>query len=113
MDHAAPAIDWQTVYADILTEMGTWRIAHPRATFTEIEQALDTRFATARAQFLADLAGTTATPVSAPTCPHCQRPMQSRGRRQRTLRTEDDTGVVLERDYFVCPDCGRGVFPPR
>ena len=41
---------------DILTGMHEWRLQHPDATLTEIEQALDERWYRLRARMLEDLA---------------------------------------------------------
>ena len=42
-------VTWQQINAEVLAEMTAWRRAHPRATLTEIEQAMDQRLAQARA----------------------------------------------------------------
>ena len=45
-------------------------------------------------------------------CPECGRKMRYKGRKKRDLVTE--TGdVELERAYYYCPECEKGVFPPR
>ena len=44
-------------------------------------------------------------------CPECGRKMRYKGRKKRELVTE--TGEVsLERGYYYCPKCQKGVFPP-
>src|SRR5207248_3169820 len=47
---------WQREVAEILAGMKEWRLAHPKATFLEIEAALDARWLAARAGLLGDLA---------------------------------------------------------
>ena len=45
-------------------------------------------------------------------CPECGQKMRYKGRKGRDLVTE--TGEVrLERAYYYCPKCQKGVFPPR
>ena len=45
-------------------------------------------------------------------CPQCGRKMRYKDRKGRNLVTE--TGEVrLKRAYYYCPDCRKGVFPPR
>jgi hypothetical protein len=45
-------------------------------------------------------------------CPECGRKMRYKGQKKRDLVTE--TGdVSLERGYYYCPTCRKGVFPPR
>jgi len=44
-------------------------------------------------------------------CEACQVMMHRRGKRNKrvvTLRGE----VEIKRDYYVCPECGTGIFPP-
>lgn len=46
-----------------------------------------------------------------PKCPECGRKMKNKGKRRRRVVTE--TGEVeLERVYYHCAACGRGIFPP-
>ena len=71
---------WHQVAEDVMTGMKEWRIAHPQATFREIEAALDERLARLRARMLEDAllvsraadweAGSGASPV----CPECGHP---------------------------------------
>ncbi len=46
-----------------------------------------------------------------PICEECQRRMKSRGRRKREVVTEAGE-LRLERSCYVCPKCGKRVFPP-
>lgn len=44
-------------------------------------------------------------------CEKCNTPMHKRGKRKKqvvTLRGE----IEVERQYYVCPRCGAGTFPP-
>lgn len=44
-------------------------------------------------------------------CEQCNTPMHKRGKRKKqvvTLRGE----IEVERQYYVCPCCGAGTFPP-
>jgi transposase len=44
-------------------------------------------------------------------CPACGKRMRYKGKKGRDLATE--TGEVrLERDYYYCPTCRKGIFPP-
>src|SRR5262245_65543631 len=47
---------WSRDAASVWTGMADWRAAHPKATFSEIEAALDERLNQVRARVLADLA---------------------------------------------------------
>lgn len=106
---------WHLLLEGVTQALVDWRVQHPQATLTLIEQALDQRLATARTQMLSDLAH--ATPLDLPAgpalCPTCRLALHKRGLRRRLLRTHDQQLLVLDREYFVCPGCGHGVFPPR
>ncbi len=105
---------------DILTGMHEWRLQHPDATLTEIEQALDERWYRVRARLLADLAlereagrWQARAEVDRPTCPNCGRALIRRGRVPRQLKTHGGQELTLTRSYGYCPNCQKGLFPPR
>lgn len=90
-----------------------WRAAHPRATFDEIETAVDGEMQRVRARLVAEAARGATEPTGAPArCPTCGEAMQARGSRARTLTVAGDQPVTLRRSYRVCPVCGTGLFPP-
>lgn len=95
----------------LAADLRRWRRAHPDATLTEIEQALDARLAPARADLLAEVA--VDLPEEAERCPDCGERLARRGERTRTLRTQGDATLELTRPYLGCPACGAGLFPPR
>ena len=45
-------------------------------------------------------------------CEACQVQMQKRGQRKKRVVTKRGE-IELERQYYVCPQCGHGAFPPR
>ena len=95
----------------LAADLRRWRRAHPDATLTEIEQALDARLAPARAALLAEVAGDM--PHEEERCPGCGERLVRRGDRTRTLRTHGDAALDVTRAYLTCPACGAGLFPPR
>lgn len=109
--------DWMRLFEEVDAGMRQWRREHPRATLTEIERALDERWARARAQIVSDMAQ--ASPAAdfggagaaRPPCPDCGALVQARGKHPRDLRTHGDQRVHLERDYGECPQCGAAFFP--
>jgi hypothetical protein len=110
---------WQTLIEDVATGMRQWRQAHPRATFREIQAALDERLDRVRARMLeeaalaspaADLAGQPA--AERPPCAECGGPLDARGRQAREVTVRGGRAVRLRRSYAVCRACGAGVFPP-
>jgi len=108
------------VRAVVGEELAAWRAAHPRATLTEIEEAVEAAVEQVRAQYLRDLVGTSgaadppAAPVAdPPRCPHCAGPLRPRGSQEREVLTPGQaTPLRLRRQYQVCARCGAGVFPP-
>lgn len=106
-----PASRWQRAVTAVETELRAWRAAHPQATLTEIEHALDARLDLARAALLAEVApDAVADDVC---CPDCRGPLVGRGSRTRMVRAGGDAPLVLTRPYLTCPACGAGVSPPR
>ncbi|GAC1529362.1 MAG: hypothetical protein NVS2B16_36720 [Chloroflexota bacterium] len=95
---------------DLQMELDTWRRAHPRATFVEMEEGVAAILNRARVVMLEQLADRTA---GIPTrCPTCGRSMVSRGERTRELQAEGGEVVRLRRPYYTCPDCHTALFPP-
>jgi len=45
-------------------------------------------------------------------CETCQVRMHKRGQRKKQVVTKRGE-IELERQYYVCPACNAGVFPPR
>lgn len=110
---------WQQLNAEVLAEMTAWRRAHPRATLTEIEQAMDQHLAQARAHLFHQVAQDTpatdwrsAPPDEQPTCVDCGVPLRPNGSFTRHVQTQGGVDLALERTYGVCPQCGTGLFPP-
>jgi hypothetical protein len=115
------AIDkrWRDLSEEILSGMKEWRLAHPKATFREIEQAAGERARRLEAQMIEDSAlassqrawGETAE-EERPCCPVCSTPLQARGEHQRKLQGKGGQDITLVRSYGTCPVCGTGLFPP-
>lgn len=63
-------------------------------------------------RFTVDLVEAEAETEESEDCPECGRQMRPKGRKERDLVAE--TGEVrLEREYYYCPTCRKGFFPPR
>jgi hypothetical protein len=100
--------------------MAEWRREHPRATLTEIEEALDGRLLDLRARVLEDVVAASAAASFAgmakrdrPRCPLCDEPLTSRGEAERRLQTSGGREIRVRRSYGQCPRCGLSLFPPR
>jgi ribosomal protein S27AE len=110
---------WRAETEAIITGFKEWRQAHPRATLTEIEAALDSRWAVARARLVADAALARAQAdlralpwAERPRCPDCGVVLEARGQEVRQVTTTHEQPVTLTRHRAVCPACGTGLFPP-
>ena len=119
MDSALPDPTADTLSDEIVSGMYEWRVQHPDATLTEIEQALDERWYRLRARMLRDLAlereaaNWRANAADPPSCPNCGRTLIRRGRQPRLLKTHGNHTLTLSRNYGYCPTCKKGLFPPR
>jgi hypothetical protein len=111
---------WKEMSSGLMgvTGMTEWMSQHPTATLEEIEEALDERILTLRAQMLED-AITQASKQEdwegrakedRPKCEQCGTPVIARGKRTRILQTSGGQEVKIERRYVSCPDCGEGFF---
>lgn len=105
---------WQELSGQVGAELAAWRAEHPRATWREIEAALDERWRAVRAQLLKEAAEASAAAdrKEAARCRECGEVLRERGRRKRQVTTDGQHQVVLDRSYAVCPACGTGHFPP-
>jgi len=105
------------VGAQVFREMEGWRREHPRATFAEIEAAVEDRLGALRAELIEQEVATRARaetaegsePLSCPTCGHR---LEARGTRERAVTVRGNRPVRLRRRYMVCPACEAGLFPP-
>lgn len=111
---------WVEASVAVEAELTAWRAAHPRATLTQIELAVEAATARMRAHWIGLLTQQTeqaeevAEPAAPPTCPSCGGPLRRRGRRKRRILVAHQAQPLeLEREYFWCPACGVGISPPR
>ncbi len=100
--------------------MTQWRKEHPKATWAEIEAAVDEQINQLRAQMLQELVQIgEAEPWSQqpeeerPRCATCGKALWARGEQSRWIQTTGGEAVELRRTYGTCPGCGEGFFPPR
>lgn len=111
---------WQAASQAVAQEMAEWRRAHPKATLTEIEDAVFEAMQKLQARALGQVVHASASAdVGAqavedrPQCPTCNAPLEPRGRQRRTIRpARQRIPLELHRSYAVCAECGAGLFPP-
>lgn len=110
---------WTGTFREASEEVSNWRKAHPRATFTDIENTVDEQLAQIRARMIEDLVmESQLTHLSEmpmkerPKCPGCGQPLVSNGSQSRTLVTTHEQTVELERSKGYCRHCQVSFFPP-
>jgi YgiT-type zinc finger domain-containing protein len=110
---------WRELSEEVWSGMKDWRLAHPSATFREIEEAVHERMSRMEAQLLQEAALASKQTDWAkepkerrPTCPNCGTTLQPRGKQRRELQSRGGETIQLERTYGTCPRCGMGLFPP-
>lgn len=92
-------------------ELAAWHSIHPRATFAELEVAVEEQLERLRAHLL-DARTEAGFREEHPLCSKCGSAMAPRTRSRRRLILRGDQALDLERSYVVCPTCGEGLFPP-
>lgn len=111
--------DWAAAAAAVGEELRAWRRAHPRASLTEIELAVEAATRRLRGHLLRALveppgAGAEPAAAEARRCGACGGRLQARGPRERAVLVAHQAPPLrLRRTYYACSGCGAGVFPPR
>jgi len=99
---------------EVIDELLEWHKGSEAPTLTEIEDVvLDLRKRLGERMEQTVIKDQEAIhPVPGPTCPTCGEEMHYKGMKKVTVsgRTGD---IELERAYFYCDRCRRGLFPPR
>jgi RNase P subunit RPR2 len=118
MDEAMDST-WQALSEEILSGVKGWRLAHPKATFREIEQLVHERVSRLEARLVQDAALASAAKEwkeapaqERPVCLACGTTLVARGKHTRRLQGVGGQEVTLSRSYGTCPTCGVGLFPP-
>jgi ribosomal protein S27AE len=98
--------------------MTQWRKEHPKATWAEIEAAIDEQLNQVRAQLIQDVVQVEESEEwreipkeERPRCARCGKPLWARGHQTRWIQTNGGEAVKLTRMYGTCPACGVGFFP--
>ena len=102
----------QVIEDSVSRKLMQWRREHPRATLTEIEEAVEAELAQLRQELVAEMVQETAVDQSVPHCPQCGQGMVKNGRRQRKLKGKEGETIHLDRQQWRCLACGATLFPP-
>lgn len=98
---------------ELVEKLNRWRQANPRATLTEIEEAVEAELAKKRKELVTALAQAgEESQKEAPHCAQCGRAMVRNGRRKRKLKGKEGQTIELERQQWRCLGCGTTIFPP-
>ena len=110
--------DWDDLMRRIRKAVQEWRDENPTATLTEIENAVDDELSVARIELIEELALQARSrdlreiPLAErPKCPECGRPVVANGKQSRTLTTNHDKHIELERSKAYCKHCEVSFFP--
>ena len=111
---------WRALAESVAEELTAWREAHPRASLTQIEDAVFEAMQRLQARALQQVVLASAVADVAaqrvaerPTCPTCSGRLEPRGRQRRTIRpARQRAPLEVDRSYAVCAECGAGLFPP-
>ena len=83
---------WQEQAEEAMSAVAQWRVAHPKATLAEIEQAVDEQMNRLRAHVIEQAAQASAAAESEASqgvvCEQCGQPLQARGRARRKWQTQ-------------------------
>ena len=107
---------WEKLAQEVLSGMKDWRVQHPRATFAEIEEAIEEQVARMRARMLEDVVQWREAQAGELTqdrrCNACGAKLEARGKHVRHVTTQGNQQIKVERSYGFCPTCRVGFFPP-
>ena len=94
-------------------KMKQWRKNNPKATLTDIEEAVDSELAQMRQTIVETLVQEELAPKDPVNeCPQCGKPMVRNGKRKRKLKTKGSEQITFERKQMRCLKCGMTLFPP-
>ena len=110
--------DWDDLMRRIRKTVREWQDENPTATLTEIENAVDDELSVARVELIEELALQARSrdlkeiPLAErPKCPKCGRAVVANGKQSRTLTTNHDKRIQLERSKAYCKHCEVSFFP--
>jgi transposase-like protein len=98
---------------ELVAKLKAWRQANPKATLTEIEEAVEAELAKLRNEWVTELAEAGEEMAQdVPHCPRCGQAMVRNGLRKRRLKSKEGQTLQLERQQWRCLGCGTTLFPP-
>ena len=103
---------WHEAGERVFQEMEGWRRGHPRATFAEIEAAVEERLDALRAELIQQeitmrVQAEAADGAEPPRRPTCGEPMEARGTRERAVTVRGNRPVRLRRRSGTDSPCAK------
>ena len=99
-------------YEKLESHINRWRQENPKATLTEIEEAVEAELAELREALVQRLVQEREEERKTMFCPNCEKEMVKNGYKDRTLRTKESKTITLKRRQMRCLECGMTLFPP-
>lgn len=101
-----------TAAQEMHRRLHAWRRGHPDASFDEIAEQVRVEREALIGGLLGELAttGEGREPFDA-ICPECGGRLENKGKKKKVVLHREGE-VRVERDYYYCPVCQHGVFPP-
>lgn len=105
--------DPHDVQDEVIKRIQQWNKDNPKATLTEIEEAVDAELSRLRRQIVEEITGGRSE-VGEETlvCPNCETTMVKNGKKKRELRSKGGEKLTLKRQQMRCLECGMTLFPP-
>jgi hypothetical protein len=98
---------------EIIQRIKQWNRDNPKATLTEIEEAVDAELSKLRRHLVEGITeGRPARTQSEANCPNCRANMVRNGQKKRVLRSKGSEKLTLNRQQMRCLECGMTLFPP-
>ncbi len=91
--------------------LSAWRQAHPEASFDEMAAKVSEERKALMGGLLEELSASRGAELVEVVCEACGGQVQNKGKKRREVLHREGT-VQLERNYYYCPSCQRGFFPP-
>ena len=109
---------WHDLFEEASQDMESWRQHHKKATFSEIEDTVDSKLAILRAKMIEDLAMASEMAdlrsmgrEERPKCLRCGQPVLAKGRQKRELTTDHEQGIELKRREAYSRQCKLSFLP--
>jgi len=104
--------EWIDEAGDMREELRVWRKAHPKATLDEIVAQVTWRRRRLMGHLVEELVEEGQEEnAEERCCPECGGILEYRGQNKRWV-SHFEGETELNRDYYYCPKCKRGFFPP-